>query len=81
VRSTAASFGRRLSFRLEPLGGGGSRVEFDDGSPESFHAARGDLLAFLYTEGPVLAASPISSGPDTLAEANGSVLDRHAGLR
>jgi thiol-disulfide isomerase/thioredoxin len=41
VRSVAAPFGRRLSFRLEPLGGGGSRVEFDDGSPEPFHAARG----------------------------------------
>ena len=54
VRSTAAPFGRRLSFRLEPLGGGASRVQFDDGSPDPFHAARGDLLAFLYTEGPVL---------------------------
>lgn len=54
VRSTAAPFGRRLSFRLEPLGGGASRVEFDDASPEPFRAARGDLLAFLYTDGPVL---------------------------
>jgi len=54
VRASAAPFGRRLSFRLEPLGGGASRVQFDDGSPDAFHAARGDLLAFLYTEGPVL---------------------------
>ena len=54
MRSTAAPFGRRLSFRLEPLGGGASRVQFDDGSPDTFHAARGNLLAFLYTEGPVL---------------------------
>ncbi len=54
LRSTAAPFGRRLSFRLEPLGGGASRVQFDDGSPDPFPAARGDLLAFLYTEGPVL---------------------------
>jgi hypothetical protein len=54
IRSSAAPFGRRLSFRLEPLGGGASRVQFDDGSPDVFHAARGDLLAFLYTEGPVL---------------------------
>ncbi len=63
VRVTAAPFGRRLSFRLEPLGGGGSRVEFDDGSPEPLHAARGDLLAFLYTEGPVLrGVTNLSSG-------------------
>ena len=63
VRSTAAPFGRRLSFRLEPLGGGGARVEFDDGSPEPFHAARGDLLAFLYTDGPVLrGVTNLSSG-------------------
>lgn len=63
VRSTAAPFGRRLSFRLEPLGGGASRVEFDDASPEPFHAARGDLLAFLYTEGPVLrGVTNLSSG-------------------
>jgi hypothetical protein len=54
VRSTSAPFGHRLSFRLEPLGGGASRVEFDDASPEAFLAARGDLLAFLYTDGPVL---------------------------
>ena len=63
VRSTSAPFGRRLSFRLEPLGGGASRVQFDDGSPEQFHAARGDLLAFLYTEGPVLrGVTNLSSG-------------------
>ena len=63
VRSTAAPFGRRLSFRLEPLGGGASRVEFDDGSPEPLHVARGDLLAFLYTEGPVLrGVTNLSSG-------------------
>jgi hypothetical protein len=63
VRSLSTPFGRRLSFRLEPLGGGGSRVEFDDGSPEQFHAARGDLLAFLYTEGPVLrGVTNLSSG-------------------
>jgi len=63
VRSTAAPFGRRLSFRLEPLGGGASRVQFEDASPEPFHAARGDLLAFLYTEGPVLrGVTNLSSG-------------------
>src|SRR5262249_58073063 len=63
VRSTSAPFGRRLSFRLEPLGGGASRVQFDDASPEPFHAARGDLLAFLYTDGPVLrGVTNLSSG-------------------
>jgi len=63
VRSSAAPFGRRLSFRLEPLGGGASRVEFDDGSPEAFHVARGDLLAFLYTDGPALrGVTNLSSG-------------------
>ena len=62
LRSVAAPLGRRLSFRLEPLGGGASRVEFDDANP-SFHPARGDLLAFLYTEGPVLrGVTDLSSG-------------------
>ena len=82
VRSTAAPFGRRLSFRLEPLGGGASRVQFDDGSPDPFHAARGDLLAFLYTEGPVLrGVTNLSTGRTLWRRRTGPVLDRHPGLR
>jgi hypothetical protein len=63
VRSSTSPLGRRHRFRLEPLGGGASRVEFEDASPEPLHAARGDLLAFLYTAGPVLrGVSNLSSG-------------------
>lgn len=63
VRTSTSPLGRRQVFRLEPLGGGASRVEFDDASPEPLHAARGDLLAFLYTAGPVLrGVSNLSSG-------------------
>jgi len=37
-------------FQLAEMGGGFSRLEFDDASGAELAAARGDLLAFLYTE-------------------------------
>jgi hypothetical protein len=41
--------GRRYGFRVEALGGGLSRVEFDDDGTDLLAVVRGDLLAFLYT--------------------------------
>ncbi len=41
--------GRRYGFRVEALGGGLSRVEFDDDGTDLLSVLRGDLLAFLYT--------------------------------
>jgi hypothetical protein len=43
------SGGRRYGFRVEALGGGLSRVEFDDDGTDLLPVVRGDLLAFLYT--------------------------------
>lgn len=43
------SGGRRYGFRVEALGGGLSRVEFNDDGTELLAVVRGDLLAFLYT--------------------------------
>ncbi len=43
------SGGRRYGFRVEALGGGLSRVEFEDDGTELLSVVRGDLLAFLYT--------------------------------
>lgn len=43
------SGGRRYGFRVEALGGGLSRVEFDDDGTETLAVLRGDLLSFLYT--------------------------------
>ena len=43
------SGGRRYGFRVEALGGGLSRVEFDDDGTDVLAVVRGDLLAFLYT--------------------------------
>ena len=43
------SGGRRYGFRVEALGGGLSRVEFEDDGAELLAVLRGDLLAFLYT--------------------------------
>ncbi len=43
------SGGRRYGFRVEALGGGLSRVEFEDDGTELLAVVRGDLLAFLYT--------------------------------
>ena len=66
VTSARTALGTRHAFRLEPLGGGASRVEFEEAGTEPFHAARGDLLAFLYTEGPVLRGVTNLSGGRTL---------------
>jgi hypothetical protein len=41
--------GRRYGFRVEALGGGLSRVEFNDDGAELLAVVRGDLLGFLYT--------------------------------
>ncbi len=41
--------GRRYAFRVEALGGGLSRVEFDDDGTDQLPVVRGDLLVFLYT--------------------------------
>jgi hypothetical protein len=41
--------GRHYAFRVEALGGGLSRVEFDDDGTDALVVVRGDLLAFLYT--------------------------------
>ncbi len=41
--------GRRYGFRVEALGGGLSRVEFEDDGTDLLAVVRGDLLAFLYT--------------------------------
>lgn len=41
--------GRRYGFRVEALGGGLSRVEFNDDGTDLLTVVRGDLLAFLYT--------------------------------
>jgi len=41
-------------------------VEFEETGAEPFHAARGDLLAFLYTDGPVLRGVTNLSGGRTL---------------
>ena len=66
VSSARTPLGTRHAFRLEPLGGGASRVEFEETGTEPFHAARGDLLAFLYTDGPVLRGVTNLSGGRTL---------------
>ena len=49
LTSERASQGRHYAFRVEALGGGLSRVEFDDDGADQLTVARGDLLAFLYT--------------------------------
>jgi hypothetical protein len=41
---------KHYRFRLEEVGGGCSRVEFDEASGAELAVARGDLLAFLYTD-------------------------------
>jgi hypothetical protein len=41
--------GRRYGFRVEALGGGLSRVEFNDDGTDLLAVVRGDLLGFLYT--------------------------------
>jgi hypothetical protein len=41
--------GRHYGFRVEALGGGLSRIEFDDDGTDQLAVVRGDLLAFLYT--------------------------------
>lgn len=41
---------KHYRFRLEEVGGGLSRIEFDEASGADLALARGDLLAFLYTE-------------------------------
>lgn len=41
---------RRYRLKLEELGGGLSRIEFEDPTSADFHVARRDLLALLYTE-------------------------------
>jgi hypothetical protein len=41
---------KHYRFRLEEVGGGNSRIEFDEASGAELAVAKGDLLAFLYNE-------------------------------
>jgi hypothetical protein len=55
--------GRHYAFRVEALGGGLSRVEFDDDGSSQLSVVRGDLLAFLYTaERELRGVTNLSSG-------------------